>query len=387
MHSKTRRALFGLLIMAGAALFPTPAAAATTDTIVATHLDAPRGVAFMDGGLLVAEAGHGGPYCDGTPGGFGVVCIGTSSRISHVNPTTKLPVPWATGLFSAVEWHGGPPEPLGVDGISVRGGKLFGILALTPQVLDGVVCPPAPNECTEAKRQAGQLIAASGSGQWKLVAPVGSRDYEYTLQFPEPVFGPGAGVQPGTQEHDANPYGVLATEGGVYVADAGANTLDRVNGGHISILQHFPNRQAGFPSDEVPDCIASSGDALWVGTLAGRLFRVDEDGVIEVKAPKWLQHVTGCTSDKSGNLYFVNMFITPFPSPFSGNVVKYTPDSGAWSQVNGAPMNFPNMATVGPDGNLYVSADSICPMGGIPGLCTVGGTVHRLTLPHAEGDD
>ena len=44
------------------------------------------------------------------------------------------------------------------------------------------------------------------------------------------------------------------------------------------------------------------------------------------------------------------------------------------------------MVTIGPEGVLYVSADSICPAGGIPGLCPNGGTVLRINTKHGEDD-
>jgi hypothetical protein len=47
------------------------------------------------------------------------------------------------------------------------------------------------------------------------------------------------------------------------------------------------------------------------------------------------------------------------------------------------------MDAVGPDGNLYFSADSVCPAGGIPNFCPHGGTVWKLALLHdnSEGGD
>ena len=65
---------------------------------------------------------------------------------------------------------------------------------------------------------------------------------------------------PGTQEHDANPTGLLATEDGVYVADAGSNTLDYINGeGKIKIRIHDGWRDPNpnnYPNDSVPTCVA-----------------------------------------------------------------------------------------------------------------------------------
>ena len=64
---------------------------------------------------------------------------------------------------------------------------------------------------------------------------------------------------------------------------------------------------------------------------------------------------------------------------------KLSPDEGTTSVI-AAGLNFPNMDVVGPDGNLYFSADSICPAAGIQGLCPHGGTVWKLALPHDEGE-
>ncbi len=193
---------------------------------------------------------------------------------------------------------------------------------------------------------------------------------QWTKQFPESY-----------QEHDANPYGVLAVEGGVYVADAGSNTLDFVsNGGAISILHHFHFPSAGFPSDAVPTCVVKTDDALWVADLSGHLFRMD--GTAATQIPNtFTRHVTGCTAGNNNDIYFVNMWTSPTPpTPFNGNVVRFKTDEGTWSVV-GSRLNFPNMITLGPDGNLYVSAGSICPTGGIPGMCPLGGSVMRMAAP------
>ena len=56
------------------------------------------------------------------------------------------------------------------------------------------------------------------------------------------------------------------------------------------------------------------------------------------------------------------------------------------SSVLAAGINFPNMDAVGPDGNLYFSADSVCPAEGIAGFCPQGGTVWKLALSH-ENDE
>ena len=49
-------------------------------------------------------------------------------------------------------------------------------------------------------------------------------------------------------------------------------------------------------------------------------------------------------------------------------------------------LNFPNMDVVGPDGNLYFSADSVCPAGGIANFCPDGGTIWKLALSNNSGE-
>jgi hypothetical protein len=375
-----------LLVAAVVALFPSPAAANSTVTQVTSGLDSPRGIAFYNGHLLVGEAGHGGPTCFPIPGAPFPACAGNSSQISWVNRSNGSHTPLVSGLFSVSL---GPEGVLGVSGLSVAEGRILAQIGTTPQE----VLPAF----TLGQEQAGRLIRVKANGTWSTVASVGATDFNYTLQFTEPTKGV---FSPGTQEHDANPYGVLATDGGAYVADAGANTLDFVGrNGKITILQHFVWRDPNpnnFPSDAVPDCVTQGDDALWVGELSGQLFKLHEGNVTQVvlrddAGNPLLTHVTGCTTDRSGNIYFVNMFGPgiPFTSPsfFKGDVVKYDPEEGKAS-VLAANLMFPNMATVGPDGNLYVTAGSICPAVGANVAPCFGatGTVLKITLPDEERD-
>lgn len=364
------------------ALLPSPAAASATWTTVATGLDSPRGVAFVDGKLLVAEAGHGGTACfDGGPGA-GVVCIGASGRISRI--VNGQPVPLVTGLFSETARGGFDSE--GPSGLSVNEERILAQIATPPQEVPSPPTIPAAASAL-GKAQAGLLISVHGNGSWTTVASVGKFDFDYTTRFAEP---PG----PGTQEHDANPYGVLATDEGAYVADAGSNTLDRIgDDGKITILIHDPTRfdsGPAFPSDAVPTCVVRTEDGLLVGELSGRLLSVHGKSFSVIDAPL-LSHVTGCTSDGRGNVYFVNMFgsgpiFTPPPTSkfFIGNVVRYNVETGKFSMLVDGLM-LPNQDTIGPDGNLYVSVRSICPT--FPGCQGATGGVIKINLPHGEEND
>ena len=384
-----KRNLFALLA-AGvvAALLPIPAAAAPSVTTFATGLDSPRGVAFFHGKLLVGEAGHGGPTCFQIPGLPFEGCAGDSSRISWVNTTTGAHTALVTGLFSVSL---GPEGVLGVSGLSVSADRILAQIGSTPSENPGVAI---------GQQQAGRLISVRANGTWTSFAPIGATDFTYTTQFAEPT--PGV-YSPNTQEHDSNPYGVLATGEGAYVADAGSNTLDRVNAdGQINILIHDLWRDPdpnNFPSDAVPTCVVRGEGGLLVGELSGRLIRVKGTSfspvvVKDAAGNSLLTHVTGCTSDGRGNVYFVNMFgsgapFTPPPTSnfFFGNVVQYNTETGKAS-VLADHLNFPNMAAVGPDGNLYVSTGAICGSTGVAGPPCFGatGSVTRITLAHGEND-
>ena len=370
--------LLALMAMIAAALAASPVAASgqTSPTLVTSGLDGPRGVAFFNRQLMVAESGRGGRNCSTSPAppAFGAFCFGRTGRISMVNTATHGHTVFVDNLFSLLEWVGPSPDSLGLGGLSVRGGKLLAIQGVYAQLFNNSACAPGDSECAAdlaaARQQAGALLSVSRNGSFRVVANVGAHDYDFTANIPN-------------QEHDSNPYGVFAANGGAYVADAGSNTLDFVsNGGRISILHYFPNRYAGFPSDEVPTCIARTGEGLWVATLTGNLYEVRGRSAIQVQNAE-LKHVTGCASD-GGNIYFVNMWTTPnFPTPGTGNIVKFNTEERT-NAVIASGLNFPNMDTIGPDGNLYFSADSVCPSEGIVPLCPSGGTVWKLALAHEE---
>jgi hypothetical protein len=390
--SLRKRHLFGLLA-AGvvAALLPIPAAAAPSVSTVTTGLDSPRGIAFYNGKLLVGEAGHGGSTCFKIPGLPFEGCAGNSSQISWVNAASGTHTALVTGLFSL---NLGPEGVLGVSGLSVKDGRILAQIGSTPSENPGVPI---------GQQQAGRLISVHTNGTWTSVAPIGATDFTYTTQFTEPT--PGV-YSPNTQEHDSNPYGVLATEEGAYVADAGSNTLDLVSeDGKIKILIHDMWRDPNpnnFPSDAVPTCVVRGAEGLLVGELSGRLLRVNGKSFSPVvlkdaAGNSLLTHVTGCTSDGKGNVYFVNMFgsgapFTPPPTSnfFFGDVVQYNTETGKASVLAGH-LNFPNMATIGPDGNLYLTTGSICgstPPAGPPAPPCFGatGSVLKIALPHDEND-
>ncbi|HEY0830903.1 MAG TPA: hypothetical protein VGE99_07145, partial [Candidatus Dormibacteraeota bacterium] len=160
-----------------AAMLPSPVAASATVTQVASGLLSPRGIAFVHGKMLVAEAGIGGTDCF-NGGGAGTVCIGASGRISWIN--NGSPTPLVQGLFSETARGGFDSE--GPAGLSVSEGRILAQIGTPPQE---VPLPPTITAASYAlgQAQAGRLISVHSNGTWSTVAEVGKFNFNYTLQF------------------------------------------------------------------------------------------------------------------------------------------------------------------------------------------------------------
>jgi hypothetical protein len=165
---------------------------------------------------------------------------------------------------------------------------------------------------------------------------------------------------------------VLALPEGTYVADGGSNTLSFVdNTGEMSMLAYIPDPPNHEPLfDAVATCVANVGDAIYVGTLTGGLYKWENDTLTRVLRHGKLHAIVGCTSDAAGNLYMVNMterfrYFNPLPN--SGSVVKVAPDlTTSYVIAPDQGLNYPNGIAWGPDGKLYLTINSICPANTAP---------------------
>lgn len=323
-----------------------------TVTVIAQNLNNPRGLAWGPlGGLWVAEAGTGGTTC--MPGPRGTQCFGLTGSVSRIDSGHAVRV--FTGLVST-----GAPDgsgSVGVDGLSQRDdGALYAIMAASPQQIPPGL-PPALAQA--AYQQIGQLLKLNRStGDNQAVANVGAYDWAWADAH--------RSINP--QYPDANPYGVLALEGGVtYVVDAGANTLDRVGAdGSVSIIALFPNPPV---SDAVPTCVDRGPDgALYVGQLTGggnapgaaSVWRV-VPGQRPVKWQTGFTTITGCGFGSDGSFY-VTEFQTAglgAANP-AGDVVKIAED-GTRTVLGNGQLFLPNGFLAGPDGSIYVSNWSVLP--------------------------
>jgi hypothetical protein len=256
-----------------------------------------------------------------------------------------------------------------------------------PQELASFSCTGQPSDCgaslTAARAQAGQVITFTPGGTWKTLSAVGSDDYTWSLTHTSLTRSP----------PNANPYGVYGVAAGVYVADAGANTLDFVKAnGDGSIISGIPLPAPGrFPGDGVPTCVTMVKGNLYAADLSGRLWKRDGSATptqvpVEASGQSLIHHVTGCASDSKGDIFLVDMWGKPGPpipaGPMSvagtGSVVELAADGSASVVASG--LDFPNGIAVAKDGSLYVTVDSTCTATGTPlPFCAKGGGLVHIT--------
>jgi hypothetical protein len=319
-----------------------------TVTVIAQGLNNPRGLAWgPQGALWVAEAGTGGKTC------MSGQCFGLTGSVSRIESGHAVRV--FTGLAST-----GAPDgsgAVGPDGLSQRDdGALYTIMTASPQQIPRGL-PPALAQA--AYQQLGQLLKLNRStGDYQAVANVGAYDWAWADAH--------RSINP--QYPDANPYGVLALEGGAtYVVDAGANTLDRVGAdGSVTIIALFASPAV---NDAVPTCLDRGEDgALYVGELTGGGNKPGSAVVWKVvpgqKPVKWqtgFTTITGCGFGKDGSFY-VTEFQTAglgAANP-AGDVVKIA-ENGTRTVLGNGQLFVPNGFLAGPDGSIYVSNFSVLP--------------------------
>ena len=347
-------------------------------TVIADHLNNPRGLSRApDGGLWLAEAGAGGSVCV-SGGPTGKTCLGLTGSLDRVSTDGDGVQRIVTGLIS-----GSGPGGVGAEGpVSVsRGpdGSFFAQFGLNSHEV-----PPAgaiPDDLRAAAlAQIGHLWLVKRHGRVTDVSDVGDQDWTWTstrLNL-DPDFP------------DANPNAVLYSRGHLYVADAGSNILDQVKrDGAAKVLAFFP-APTGASRDAVPTCVARGPDgALYIGELLGGFFTPGNARIWRIvpgHAPTvWatgLTTVQGCGFGRDGAFYATEFQIgglneSPSANP-AGDVVRID-QHGNRTHLGVGKLFFPSGFAAGPDGAIYVSNCSIAPATGLgPQLCPTGGQVVRI---------
>jgi sugar lactone lactonase YvrE len=348
-------------------------------TVIADHLNNPRGLSpAPGGGLYLAEAGSGGDVCF-AGGPAGQTCLGLTGSLDLVSGGGVKPL--VTGLISASAPGGVFAEgPVSVS----RGpdGSFFEQFGLSSHAVPPADVVPIPDDLRAAAlAQLGHLWRVKHHGSVTDVSDVGDQDWTWTStridlapkDFP-----------------DANPNAVLYSRGHRYVVDAGANTLVEVKGnGAVKVLAFFPV-PAGSQSDSVPTCVARGPDgALYVGELLGgfyspggaRVWRVVPGHAPTVWA-SGLTTVQGCGFGKDGAFYATEFETAglnegPDANP-AGDVVRID-SRGHRTHLGVGELFFPSGFAAGADGAIYVSNCSVATAAGMgPQLCPTGGQVVRI---------
>jgi hypothetical protein len=346
-------------------------------------LDNPRGLAFSQSDLYVAEAGRGGlgllvqqcftgqaggTRCYGANGAISRLSNGAQERIatgfpSHANLQGRQAIgPNDVAVFSAT---GAGLEPGDVDAsVECSGGCTY--------VAIGLQQPPVYRDTYPFLTNFAKLARVTASGSWRYVADLGT--YE-TGSDPDQVF-----YSP--PKLDSNPYALLQEPGGrsVLVADAGGNSILRVDAsGGASGQADFEisTRAVLAPhptstDDAVPTSVAVGPDgAHYVGELTGfpliageaNVLRIAHSSESPVVCLSGFTQIMDLAFDRTGDLYVLG---------FQGSLTRVTPDrsirpagtaegdicaryaAGVRTVIVSGLTN-PTSVAIGPDGAAYVS--------------------------------
>jgi sugar lactone lactonase YvrE len=299
--------------------------------VVVGGLHAPRHFVVWNDDIYIAEAGTGGASAVDSP--FGTLMVGGTGQITKV--TEGAATPFIVNLFSSFSETGEATGPHAVYIDDTAAWVLVG---------QGI-----PDLNVEFPTFALVQFSPDGLTQGTVI----------DLYANERVNNPDGG------EIDSNPVDfVVAPDGTVFVADAGANAILRVDpDGTVSTFAVWPPEE-GQPQ-AVPTSLALDPDGnLYVGFLTGFPFPVGGAWVEELDPTgasigRWdgLTMVTDIELAPDGTLYAVEFgqFGEQGPVFNSGRIVRLTA-SGPEPVVTG--LNFPFSMALRPDGTFYVTNNS-----------------------------
>jgi hypothetical protein len=369
-------------------------------TVVMCGLDNPRGLAFSQFALYVAEAGRGGlglsttDCFTGQAGGFR--CYGPSGAISRLfngvqeRIATGFPSHASVGGFSAIGPNdiGVVPETAATIGLELPAGSS----ECAPGcafVTIGLQQPPRFRETFPFLRDFAKLVRIAATGDWSYVADLGA--YEARVDPDHDFYNP--------DKLDTNPYGLSAEPSGrgVVLTDAGGNSILRVaTGGKVSGSISTVAALPPHPDDAVPTSVTVGPDgAYYVGELSGFPPVAGAANIIRIGHPS--DAPTVCLSgftliidiafDKLGNLYVLQ---------YSGSLIHIAPDRSAMAAVPAdnvlcaryaagerttviTGLTNPTSVEVGSDGAIYISNRGTAPARVVGGQ-VIGGQVIRFEL-------
>jgi DNA-binding beta-propeller fold protein YncE len=343
--------VLALVLVASAGI----ASAQDGGTTVAGGFNSPQGILVApDGSVWVIDSGVGGevevPSVNPETGEEVTALMGETSRVVSIAADgTQTVAATLPSLLSGQETVGG-----------ARLALLDGTLYATGGIWLGAVSDEAiPNMAAVVKIEDGQATEVART--WELEK----------AQNPDPNI------------LDSHPYGITAgADGNLWVADAGGNTLLKVDpaSGQIDLVTVFAGLPGPFPNparggamemDPVPTAVAFDGEGnIYVSLLpgfpflpgSGKVVRVSADGQVSDYATG-LVMVTDLRTGPDGKLYGVQMAqpTEQGPVPDSGSIVRI--EEGNASEVILSGLSFPTSLDFNSAGDAYVIKNGV----GAPG--------------------
>jgi hypothetical protein len=361
--------------LASAATVPALAGATPAgirETVVQGGLNAPRHLKLTRAGLVVTEAGTGGPAgasnCAVGPStegpGTSQYCTGPTGDVFTISPGGQ-DVPVLDKLPSVIEEA--IPEVTGPSAIAYGHGQE----AVT--IDDFLVNPDGSNSLLPKP-------FAAAFGTLRLISREKTREVDIAaFAAAHPQSADSLGTVPGEVPWDSDPYDVVAYRGGWAVADAGANDLLYVSAtGRITMLARFPAVAEQVPAgvfgnpgpitvtaQAVPTSVAAGPDgALYVGLLRGvpsdpgtaDIYRVVPGQQPTIWA-SGLTTVTDIAFDRQGRLLATEFNTGGLLSPptVPGALVRISSDGQTVTTLPVSGLYQPTGVAVSADGTVYVS--------------------------------
>ena len=336
----------------------------STFTVVASKLEAPRGLRFgPDGDLYVAEAGTGGTNSTGTaceqvPGPVGPYTGGPNARISKIaSDGTRTTV--ASGFPSTQDAMG---DLIGVADVAFIGNTLYALVS-------GGGCSHGNPGISTGIAQVNR-----NTGKWSLIADIGAFLKTHPAQF----------ESADDFEPDGTLYSMIVVDGLLVTVEPNHGQVFAVNpnGGKIFQVIDISASEGHI----VPTAIAQWHDSLYLGNL--NLFPIDPqwarvltlskgNSLTEDLAPGFdvgrplariVNSKAGFTTilaldfGPDGLLYALELSdAAGFPTLGAGKVVRVKHSGEIEEVITG--LSVPSGMTFGPDGRLYVSNFGAAPAG------------------------
>jgi hypothetical protein len=336
----------------------------STFTVVASKLEAPRGLRFgPDGDLYVAEAGTGGTNSTGTaceqvPSPVGPYTGGPNARISKIaSDGTRTTV--ASGFPSTQDAMG---DLIGVADVAFIGNTLYALVS-------GGGCSHGNPGISTGIAQVNR-----NTGKWSLVADIGAFLKTHPAQF----------ESADDFEPDGTLYSMIVVDGLLVTVEPNHGQVFAVNpnGGKIFQVIDISASEGHI----VPTAITQWHDSLYLGNL--NLFPIDPqwarvltlskgNSLTEDLAPGFdvgrplariVNSKAGFTTilaldfGPDGLLYALELSdAAGFPTLGAGKVVRVKHSGEIEDVITG--LSVPAGMTFGPDGRLYVSNFGAAPAG------------------------